>query len=60
MGGKIDYKTIVHTPDDGNIADKPVEMAHTTQEKRIAARYIDVDEAQFIEFVDGNQVDRTY
>lgn len=57
MGGEVYHAPLVHAPDDRSIADDPIKMSHSTEQRFVFLDDIDVYDAKLIPFIDGHQID---
>jgi len=56
-GGKVYYTPLIHAPDNRRIADDPIKIGNSTEERFGFLDDIDVDDAKLILAVHGHQID---
>jgi hypothetical protein len=57
LGGKVYYTPLVHAPDNRRIADDPIKIGNSTEERFVFLGDIDVNNAKLILAIHGHQID---
>ena len=57
MRGKVDYTPLIHAPDNLRIADDPIKISNSTEERFVFLDDIDIYNAKLILAILGHQVD---
>ncbi len=57
LGGKVDYTPLIHAPDNRRIADDPIKICNSTEERFVLQVNIDVYDAKLILAIHSHQID---
>ena len=57
LSGKVNYTPLIHAPDNRRIADDPIKIGNSTEERVVFLDDIDVDNAKLILVIYGHQID---